>query len=552
MFLKKYKNLRQFKPYFRKYKFLTLIMLFVIVTASSMGMVVGFLLSEQMVGITNQDVSYMVKFTILVMAAVIVHHVCWFLGNRFEYVLAGRVATDIRRDVVSKMLDANYIANKDKSSGYFWERLNYDVGEVGLFYSSVVWTIIDAATNCSFLGIIYFLNWQIGLFFTLGISVLLVVDIAKVKKDLPHLQKIKLTTEAANTNLNEIVRGMRDIKGLGIKSEMRKSSGELQETLKKQWVARNTTFVFLSRVKTFLQFTIDACMVLLCAFWLFPTGQITVIVLLIVLNFKGNMYDTVGFVSKLKSYFVQGDYQAGRILEITKNTRTESFGKESISLERCGICVKNLSFGYEKEILLKNISFDIRANSCSVFVGASGSGKSTLFGILSKLLETEDGKIFIGGFDINSFDERSFRSTVCIVNQEPVMFNDTIENNIKIVKPDAAPDEVIHACKRANIHNEILGFAGGYKTLISENGANLSGGQKQRIAIARAILKDTPIILFDESTSALDRENQRIFFDVLAELKQTKTILVIAHKLNSYELFDNVFEIEGGELAWKR
>ncbi|MBR4998839.1 MAG: ATP-binding cassette domain-containing protein, partial [Clostridia bacterium] len=198
--------------------------------------------------------------------------------------------------------------------------------------------------------------------------------------------------------------------------------------------------------------------------------------------------------------------------------------------------------------ILDNINMEIAENSLNVLIGSSGSGKSTLFLVLSKLYDVKNGMIFYDGTDINDFDEKSLRENVCIVNQEPFLFNDTILNNIKIVRPNATQKEVESACKMANIHNEILEMKNGYDTILTENGSNLSGGQKQRIEIARAILKDSKIILFDEPTSALDLENQKLLFKTLASLKQNKTIFVIAHKLSGYDMFDNVFELKNGKI----
>lgn len=159
-----------------------------------------------------------------------------------------------------------------------------------------------------------------------------------------------------------------------------------------------------------------------------------------------------------------------------------------------------------------------------------------------------NNKVFIDKFDINDFTEKSLKEAVCVINQEPFIFNDTIENNIKIVKPNASLNEVIQVCNLVNIHSEILEMKNGYKTFLNENGTNLSGGQKQRIAIARALLKNSQIILFDEPTSALDLENQVIFFNLINELKKTKTIFIIAHKLSSYENFNQVFSLKKGKL----
>jgi len=549
LFLKRYKNLRQMRPYFRKYPALTTVLIFVMVTASTMGMVLVYLLSEQLVGITNRAVSTIVKFTILIMAAVLTHHIFWFLWSRLGAALSNRVAKDIRRDIILKTLNAKYQTVKENLSGYYLERLCDDATEVSNFLPYVAGTLVDVLTNCSFLVLIYFLNWQCGLFFTIGVSLLFVLDVIKVKKDLTHLKAVKKTTEQMNSKFNELIRGIKDIKGFGIGGEALSANSQIHLRLNRQNVARINTSELIKCIRSFLQWTIDACLVLMCAFWLFPTGQIYVVVLLIIINYKGFMYETVGWLAKIKSYYVQGDYQAGRILEITQNLNAEKFGNKAVLLSSCAVEVKNLSYCYSKNSpVLNNVSFKIPPRSLSIFLGASGSGKSTLFSLLTKILDVPDDTVYFDGTDINLLDEPSFRSAVCIVNQEPFIFCDTVLNNVKIVRQSASDDEVYAACKAANIHNEILELPHGYKTQLSENGANLSGGQKQRLVIARAVLKNTPIILFDEPTSALDKENQSLFLECITELKKTKTVLVIAHKLNSYEMFDNVFALKNGKL----
>ena len=263
------------------------------------------------------------------------------------------------------------------------------------------------------------------------------------------------------------------------------------------------------------------------------------------------MYDTVGFFSKLKGYYVNGDYYSKRVLEITRSMDKEEFGEASNAITNGEITIKNLDFAYDDKKILDNINLQLKANTLNVLIGSSGSGKSTLFLLLSKLYDVEDGNIFFDNVDINNINEKSFRENVCIVNQEPFIFSDTIFNNIKIVKPEASFEEVENACKLANIHSEIDSLEEGYDTILTENGTNLSGGQKQRIEIARAILKDSKIMLFDEPTSALDFENQEKLFSTLKELKQNKTIFIIAHKLNNYDCFDNVYELKGGKISVK-
>ena len=278
------------------------------------------------------------------------------------------------------------------------------------------------------------------------------------------------------------------------------------------------------------------------------------VALLIIFNYKSLMYDTVGFFSKVKSFYVQGDFQARRILEIFAPENQEIFGEVATTPKNAEIKVKNLDFSFGNQTILKNVNFEIMPHSAAVLLGASGSGKTTLFYLLSRILDAAPNTIFFNNTDILNFSKNALRETLCVVNQEQFIFNDTVLNNLKIACPNATKESIENACKMANIHQEILNMENGYNTLLTENGGNLSGGQKQRLAIARAILKNTPILLFDEPTSALDKENQQKFFEIIAKLKEQKTIFVIAHKITNAEIsqtFDSVFELNNGILSKK-
>lgn len=396
--------------------------------------------------------------------------------------------------------------------------------------------------------IIYFLSWQCGLFFTVGVIILFIIESIKVKVDLKNLELVKNSTEKANTNFNEVIHGIKDIKGFGIKEQINKKIEKSNLDLLEKTYAKNTKYEFISRISTYMQWIIDSVLVFMSMLWLLPTGKIEIVTLLIIFNYKSLMYDTVGFFSKLKGYYVNGDYYAKRVLEVINNNNKEEFGIEEKTFINGKILIENLSFSYEDKKILNNVNMQIESNSLNVLLGSSGSGKSTLFMLLSRLYDVNEGNIFIDNINIKNMTEQFLRDVVCIVNQEPFIFNDTILNNIKIVKPEATKEEIENACKLANIHTEILEMANGYETQITENGTNLSGGQKQRIEIARAILKDSKIILLDEPTSALDSENQTKLFNILTKLKQNKTIFVIAHKISNYDLFDSVFELKNGKI----
>ncbi len=544
MFLKRFKNLYYFKYYFSKNKLLIFILIFVMLVASSAGVFLSYLMSKQLLGITNEDVGVAVTFTVYILAVVTVHHVNWFFWSKLQFKLSKKVSYDIKKDFIESFLNTKYAKIRDNGLGYYLERLNDDIDELSQFVGNVAGTLVDVFTNFAFLVIIYILSWQCGLFFTIGVIVLFVIETIKVNLSLKDLEKVKKSSESANSVFNEIVRGIKDIKGLGIKSVTCEKIMNSEDDLLEKVCDKNTRFELISRIGTYCQWLIDGILVFMSMLWLLPSGQIDVVTLLIIFNYKGLMYDTVGFFSKLKTYYVNGDYYAKRLLEIVDNKNFENFGLKYENIKHGSICIKNLSFSYGNQQVLSNVSIKIKPNTLSVILGNSGCGKSTLLSILAKLYSVDNGFVFYDGIDINDFNEKSFKKNVCLVNQDLFLFEDTIMNNITIANSNIKKEEVIKVCKLLNIHDEIMALPNGYETVICENGSNLSGGQRQRIILARAILKDSKILLLDEPTSFLDAENQKKLLNTLSVLKSSKTILIIAHRLQDYKMFDNVFVLK--------
>lgn len=548
MFLKKFKNLYNFKNYFKKYKYLIAILIFVMLVASSAGVMLSYLMSQQLLGITNENVRIAINFTIYILVVVTLHHVNWFLWSKFHYVLSKKVAYDIRKDFINSFLNTKYNNVKENGIGYYLERLNEDVIEISQFVGNVAGTLVDVFTNFAFLIIIYILSWQCGLFFTFGVFALFVIETIKVNLNLKDLEKVKDCNEKTNSMFNEMVQGIKDIKGIGIKTQTKNKIMNYENELLDKECNKNTRFEFISRIGTYCQWLIDSILVFISMLILLPSGQIEIMTLLIIFNYKGLMYDTVGFFSKLKSYYVNGDYYAKRLTMVIDNQNKEQFGTKAKIINRGMISINKLSFSYKNLKILDNISIDIQPNTLNVLIGNSGCGKSTLFSILAKIYEVDNNIIFYDGIDINKFDEVSLKQNISIVNQDLFLFEDTILNNLMIVNPKVKKADVEKVCKLLNIHKDIIALPNGYETVLEKNGSNLSGGQRQRLILARAILKDSKIMLLDEPTSYLDSENQNILFNVLQQLKQNKTIFIIAHRLSDYKIFDNVFVLKNKKL----
>ena len=210
---------------------------------------------------------------------------------------------------------------------------------------------------------------------------------------------------------------------------------------------------------------------------------------------------------------------------------------------------KNVTFGYDTRTVLKNVSFSIPEKTSTAIVGPSGSGKTTICSLLARFYDPQSGSITVGGHNLKEFTCDSLLSNISMVFQNVYLFNDTIRANICFGKPDATEEEMIEDAKKARCHDFIMDLPNGYDTVVGEGGGTLSGGEKQRISIARAILKNAPIIILDEATASIDPENEHFIQQAISELTRGKTIITIAHRLATVQNADQILVVEDGRIA---
>lgn len=220
-----------------------------------------------------------------------------------------------------------------------------------------------------------------------------------------------------------------------------------------------------------------------------------------------------------------------------------------ISLDNYDIEFKNVDFGYDSRTVLKNVSFKIPEKTSTAIVGPSGSGKTTICSLLARFYDPQAGSITVGGHDLSEFTCDSLLSNISMVFQNVYLFNDTIRANICFGKPDATEDEMIAAAKKARCHDFIMQLPNGYNTVVGEGGGTLSGGEKQRISIARAIMKNAPIIILDEATASIDPENEHLIQHAISELTRGKTVITIAHRLATVKNADCILVVDDGRIA---
>ena len=220
-----------------------------------------------------------------------------------------------------------------------------------------------------------------------------------------------------------------------------------------------------------------------------------------------------------------------------------------IHLDHYDIRFRNVNFGYDSRQVLKDVSFTIPEMTSTAIVGPSGSGKTTICSLLARFYDPQGGSISVGGHDLKEFTCDSLLSNISMVFQNVYLFNDTIRANILFGKPDATEDEMIEAAKKARCHDFIMALPDGYDTVVGEGGGTLSGGEKQRISIARAILKNAPIIILDEATASIDPENEHLIQQAISALTRGKTIITIAHRLATVQNADQILVVEDGRIA---
>ena len=210
---------------------------------------------------------------------------------------------------------------------------------------------------------------------------------------------------------------------------------------------------------------------------------------------------------------------------------------------------RNVNFGYDSRRVLNDVSFRIPEKTSTAIVGPSDSGKTTICSLIARFYDPDSGSVTLGGHDLREFTCDSLLSNISMVFQNVYLFNDTIRANICFGKPDATEDEMIEAAKKARCHDFITSLPNGYDTVVGEGGGTLSGGEKQRISIARAILKDAPIIILDDATASIDPENEHLIQHAISELTKGKTVITIAHRLATVRNADRILVVNDGRIA---
>lgn len=279
-------------------------------------------------------------------------------------------------------------------------------------------------------------------------------------------------------------------------------------------------------------------------------GQMDFSVMLIFVFFSFSIFASLEPISDSAHTLAVIDEALDQLQMLQEESFIDADGRD-ITPENYDIEFKNVEFGYDERVILHDVSFTIPEKTSTAIVGPSGSGKTTICNLLARFYDPQKGSITIGGHDLREFTCDSLLKNISMVFQNVYLFNDTIRANILFGKPDATEAEMIDAAKKARCHDFIMKLPKGYDTIIGEGGGTLSGGEKQRISIARAILKDAPLIILDEATASIDPENEHLIQQAISELTRGKTIITIAHRLATIQNADQILVVNDGLIAEK-
>ena len=387
-------------------------------------------------------------------------------------------------------------------------------------------------------------EWHIGLlsFIGLGVSLLIYVGIQKAGKRLsPKRQEAQVNLV---TGVLEYVQGMGVVKAFGLGETSEKGMNAAIEESADANIRLER--VFSSLIGIYLTvFKLVRSSILIVAPYLLLGGEITSVKCLLLLVSSFMIYSGVEMFGSMASIARVIEASLDRLDNVLDMPVLDEQGTD-IMPEHIDIELEHVSFSYGGENVIRDVSVKIPEGTTCALVGPSGSGKTTLVSLVARFWDVQEGNIRIGGYDVKEYTCDSLLRNFSIVFQNVYLFDDTIENNIKFGASDATHEMVVKAAKKACCHDFISELPEGYQTLVGEGGASLSGGERQRISIARAILKDAPIVILDEATASVDPENERELQQAIAELTKDKTILMIAHRLSTIRNADQILVLDKG------
>ncbi|MCT4542948.1 MAG: ABC transporter ATP-binding protein/permease [Vallitalea sp.] len=499
--------------------------------------------------IVSREMNDLLKYWLLLIAIIILKGIFNTIADLAKHLSGFEIAAKIREKVVVRLKQFSLGFYNKERLGEISTIIHKDVDNIEMI-TAHMWSRMFSDIIVAFIigGTLFSINWKMGLamvsFIPLGILLLIfgIKSTTKVEKetqdDLAEMVSLFV----------EYTKGITLLKAFNksetFENKLKSSTVKFGESSKKlsKSVAKylGEYFVFLE-----ISFAIMAIVGAIMVFY----NQLTIPNYIIFIIFSKEFYNPFNNIESYWLNYIKVKDSYGRVMGVL-NTPIIETTSNPVKISKLDIEFNNVDFSYEEdEFQMKDINLGIEEGSMVALVGPSGSGKTTITNLILRFYEPQRGTINIGGVDIKDIDYDDLLSNISIVMQNVVLFSDTIYDNIKVGNNTATKEEVIKAAKKAMIHDFIMSLPEGYDTKLGENGVGLSGGQKQRLSIARAFLKDSPIVILDEMTSNVDPINERKIQKAISKLAKNRTVIVVAHHLKSIKNADKIVVFEKGKIV---
>ena len=544
---------RLYREYIKKYLGKIFIAIFLSVLVAGSTSAIAWLLDPAVKKIfIEQDKTFAVFIPVLVILAFMGKGISLYYARSIVIVLGNRIKQTLQNKMTNNILLSDSQTIESKHSGKYISTFLYDVGMIQELVSTGVLNIIkDSLTLIALIGLMFYQNWKLAIF-----SLIMMPLAAIVAKSLGKRMGKATTASVVSsgnftTLISEILKSSKIIKIYQREDfEKNRSADAIKDLTDTQIKIGKVQIRAAPIMETLTGFMIAGF--IYYAGILISVGEIGINNFFSFLAAMMLAYQPVRSLATVNMLIYQGAAAAQRVFKIIdREIKIKDDHKlPSLQIDKSNIKFENVSFQYEtgKERAIKNISIDIEGEKITALVGHSGAGKSTILNLIPRFYEPQGGKIYLDSQEINKVSLKSLRDKISLVSQDVILFDDSVENNIKYAKLDATEQEVKNACKLAAADEFIDKLPNKYKTLIGENAIRLSGGQKQRISIARAILKNSPIILLDEATSSLDADSEEKVQNAIFNLTKNRTTLVIAHRLSTINKADKIILMKDGNV----
>ncbi|MBQ8966731.1 ABC transporter ATP-binding protein [Ruminococcus sp.] len=390
-------------------------------------------------------------------------------------------------------------------------------------------------------------DWRIGLILCAGLVVFFLINSGLMKASAGMAKKKLEKDSALVAKVIEYVQGISEVKAFRLTGER---SRDLNKAIDENEYANSSMELKLIPYMTLQSFWLKAVgtVIALASGLMFLGGTMDMLTCIVMIISSYLIYAQLDNAGKYSALLRTVDVSVRQAQEILETPQMDISG-EDMTPARFDLAAENISFAYDKKKIIDGISVNIPEHTTTAVVGPSGGGKTTFTSLLSRFWDVDSGRVTLGGRDVRDYSMDALMRNYSFVFQRVYLFADTIANNIRFGQPEAPMEKVIEAAKKACCHDFIMALPEGYDTVIGEGGASLSGGEKQRISIARAIMKDSPVIVLDEATANVDPENEAELIKAVEALTKEKTIIMIAHRLKTVRHADNILVIEKGRIA---